>query len=204
MGCKGRMKTICRVKYVIIFCLVLLCIWWGRNAVLRYLSQPLSTDISFKYGEFEQGIQFPLITLCNWNIFRTDPIIKECHDGSWNFISTLISCMKRNKTSHMQNFHPEIGNIVEMVQFWTGSKYINVQHLDEKIWTRVFLDSFGPCYMFDLSKVEKLSNVSIEAGKKPGIEFVMAENNPWQRSELIVHSRFDLPFAWIFVFIILR
>ena len=126
MGFKGRMKKICRVKYVIIFCLILLFIWWGRNAVLRYWSQPLSTDISYKYGEFEQGIQFPLITLCNWNIIVNDPMIKECHDGSWNFISSLISCMKRNKTSHMQNFHPEIRNIVEMVHLWTGSESVSL------------------------------------------------------------------------------
>jgi hypothetical protein len=72
-----------------------------------------------------------------------------------------------------------------------------VQHLDEGIWTRVFLNSFGPCYTFDLSKVEKLNSISLEAGKKPGIEFVMAENNPWQRSEIIFHSRFDLPDAYL-------
>jgi hypothetical protein len=87
--------------------------------------------------------------------------------------------MKSNRTLKeadlMQNFHPEIEPLLEMIQFWTGSKYVNVQHLDEKIWTRVFLDSFGPCYMFDLSKVENLNNISIEAGERPGIEFVMAK-----------------------------
>ena len=111
-----------------------------------------------------------------------------------------ISFILMNKTlkesNLTQNFHPEIGNLVEMVRFWTGSKYVNVQHLDEKIWTRVFLDNFGPCYMFDLSKVDKLNHVSPEAGKRPGIEFVMTENNPWQRPELILHARFDLPDAW--------
>ena len=35
--------------------------------------------------------------------------------------------MKRNKSVEiMQNFHPEIGHIVEMVQFWTGSEYSEV------------------------------------------------------------------------------
>ena len=50
--------------------------------------------------------------------------------------------------------------------------------------------------MFDLSKVEKLNHISIEAGKRPGIEFVMAENNPWQSPQLILHAKFDLPDAF--------
>ena len=59
MRFKERIKKICRVKYVIVFCLILLCIWWGSDAMFRYWSQPLSTDISYKYGENEKGIQFP-------------------------------------------------------------------------------------------------------------------------------------------------
>ena len=177
MAFRERIKKICRIKYVLLFCLILLFLWWGSNAVFRYWSEPLSTDISYKYGETEQGIQFPLITLCNMNIFINHPMIKECHDGSWNFISTLLSCMKRNKTSYMQNFHPEIENIVEMVQFWTGLEYVNLDH--GTVWTKVFHQN-GPCYTFDLSKVDKFKYVSLKAGRRPGIEFVMAENNLWR------------------------
>jgi hypothetical protein len=129
MEFKEIMKKICRVKYVIIFCLILLFVWWGSNAVLRYWSQPLSTDISYKYGETEQGIQFPLISLCNLNSVVNDPMIKECSDGSWNLIRTIVSCMKINKTLKIaDHMHPEIRNIVDMVQLWTGSEYINLDH----------------------------------------------------------------------------
>ena len=195
MGFKGRMKKICRVKYVIIFCLILLFVWWGSNAVLRYWSQPLSTDISYKYGEFEQGIQFPLITLCNANIFVNNPMIKDCHNGSWNFITTLVTCMKRNETSHMQNFHPEIRNIVETVQLWTGSEYVNLHHFYGTVWTKVFHHK-GPCYTFDISKVDKFKYVLLKSGQRPVIEFTMAENNPWKDVGLMLHTRFDLPDAY--------
>ena len=194
MEFRGRIKKICRVKYVILFCLILLFLWWGSNAVFRYWSQPLSTDISYKYGETDQGIQFPLITLCNWNIFVNDPMIKECHDGSWNFISTLISCMKRNKTSHMQNFHPEIGNIVKMVRIWTGTEYTNLDH--GAVWTKVFHQK-GPCFTFDISKVAKFKYVSIKPGERPGIEFIIAEDNPWKDVGLMLHTRFDLPDGFV-------
>ena len=171
MEFKEKLKKACQVKNLIVFGLILLFLWWGSHAVVRYWSQPLSTDITYVYGENKPGDQFPLVTLCNYKEFFQNSIFKECGDESWNFISTVVSCMKSNKSFEeadlIRNLHPEIGNLVEMVRFWTGSKYINMQHLDEKIWTRVFLDVFGPCYTFDLSKVEKINNISLEAGEKP-------------------------------------
>ena len=149
MEFRERLNKICQVKHVIIFCLGLLFLWWGCNAVLRYWSQPMSTDVSFKYGETKQGIQFPLITLCSAQIFIDDPMIEECYDGSRisDFISTLISCIKRNKTSHVQIFHPELRDIVEMVKFYTGSEYVNLHH--GTVWTKVFHHK-GPCYTLDI------------------------------------------------------
>ena len=77
MGFKERIKKLCQVKYAILFCLNLLFVWWGSNAVFRYWSQPLSTDISYKYGETKQGIQFPLITLCNLDRFDNKMLKKS-------------------------------------------------------------------------------------------------------------------------------
>ena len=190
MEFKEKIKRLCKVKYAILFCLILLFFWWGSTAVFRFWSQPLSTDISYKYGETDQGIQFPLITLCNWKIFINDPVIQECHDGSWNFISTLISCMKRNKSSHMQNFHPEIRNIVEKVRIWTGSKYTNLDH--GTISTKVFHQK-GPCFTFDISNDDRFKYVSLKPGERPGIEFFMGKSNPWKDAGLMLHTKFDLP-----------
>ena len=206
MEFKERMKKACRVKNVILFCLVLLFLWWGSNAVVRYWSQHLTTDISYRSihslvhkGDTNPGVQFPLITVCHSNRFHKDPIIKECDDGSWDFVNIVISCMKRTKTAKvanlMLNLHSEIGNIVEKVRFWTGSTYVNLQHFDKKVWTRVFLPAFGPCYTFDLSKVETLKHISFETGKRFGIEFVMAEKHLGQTTELILHTSVDLPDA---------
>ena len=196
MEFKEIMKKICRVKYVIIFCLILLFVWWGSNAVLRYWSQPLSTDISYKYGETKQGIQFPLISLCNLNSVVNDPMIKECDDGSWNLIRTLVSCMKINKTLKIaDHMHPEIRNIVDMVRLWTGSEYINLHHFYGTVWTKGFHQK-GPCYTFDISKVFKFKYISLKPGQRPAIEFIMAENNLWKDAGVILHTRIDLPDAY--------
>ena len=98
MEFKERMKKACRVKNVILFCLVLLFLWWGSSAVVRYWSQHLTTDISYEYGETNLGIQFPLITLCQTNIYIENPAINECNDGSWDYESIFVSCIKENQT----------------------------------------------------------------------------------------------------------
>ena len=203
MEFKEKTKKVCRVKNVIIFCLILLFLWCVFNAVRKYWLQPLSTEISYKYGEAKLGVRFPQITLCQPNIFLKNPIFKECHDGTWDFIGAVTSCMKSNNTLKvtdlMQNLHPAIGNIVEMVRFWTGSKYISLWPLHEKVWTRVFLEELGPCYIFDLSKVDKIKYFPLytkDTFGRPGIEFVMAEKNLWQTAKLLLHTKFDLPDAY--------
>ena len=40
MEFKERITRLCKVKYAILFCLILLFFWWGTNAVLRFWSQP--------------------------------------------------------------------------------------------------------------------------------------------------------------------
>ena len=198
MKLKEKVKKTCRVRNLIRFCLISLFLWWGINAVVKYWRQPLSTDVRYRQEEAKPGNQFPLITLCNSRDFFGNPIIKDCVDGlSWDFIGTVVCCMKHNNTSKeanfIQNLPLEKGDIVEMVRFWTGSKYL--QQLDGKAWTTVFLEKSGPCYTFDLSKVDKLKHISLENGKRPAIEFVMAEN--LQRAVLMLHTRFDLPDAFL-------
>ena len=104
--------------------------------------------------------------------------------------------MKNNiSVDLIQNLHTDIENIVEMVRFWTGSEYVIVWPLYGNVWTRVVLIESGPCYMLDLSKVDKFKYVSVETVGRPGIEFVMAENNQWQMVNLMLNTRYDLPDA---------
>ena len=95
----------------------------------------------------------------------------------------------------MESLHPKRGSIFEMTRLWTGSTYINFQEFEDQIWSRVFHSSFGPCYTFDLSKVEELEFVSYQGATRPGIEFVLAENHPFESANIILHSKNDLPDA---------
>ena len=85
---------------------------------------------------------------------------------------------------------------MEIVRIWTGSDYINLDNLDDQVWSRVFHYSFGLCHTFDLSKTDKFKYVSYQQSMRPGIEFVLAENNIWQKFIVMLHTKYDFPDAF--------
>ena len=95
----------------------------------------------------------------------------------------------------MESFHPERRNIFEIARIWTGTGYIHFQEFEDQLWSRVFHFSYGPCYTFDLSKVAELEFVSYQGNTRPGIEFVLADSNPFDSAWLILHSKNNLPDA---------
>ena len=198
---KQMLKKIVRIKNFIIFCLILLIIWWGGTAILKYWSQPLTTDTINIFGDNEKGIQFPLITMCDPNICTENPLMKDCCTGEWDFIGSFVSCMKQNKSfraeSFMDSLQLDIRKIVASVQVWTGSEYISLQNLEGQAWSRIFHYALGFCHTFDLSKISKFEYVSYQERMRPGLEFVMVENSPWQSPLIMVHTKHDLPDALI-------
>ena len=174
--------------------------WWGSNAVVRFWCQPLTTDISHSFGDNTIGIQFPLITICdNTNFYQKNTTLEACGDGSWNYISEFQSCMKNDKnfniSSFMKSLQNDIKNIVEVTYFWTGEEYLNLNYLDDKVWFEVFTDLDGPCYTFDLSRIDQFKYVPYSERSRPGIEFVMAKKNTWKMATMYLHTRNDMPDA---------
>ena len=78
------MKLLERLKLRHLMSLILLSffIWWCSRAIIRFWSQPLSTDISFSFGDNKTGIQFPLVTLCQYHFtgdfFRVTYLLQCC------------------------------------------------------------------------------------------------------------------------------
>ena len=95
----------------------------------------------------------------------------------------------------MESLHPERRSIFEIARIWTGTGYIHFEEFEDQLWSRVFHFSYGPCYTFDLSKVAELEFVSYQGNTRPGIEFVLADSNPFDSAYLMLHSKNDLPDA---------
>ena len=196
---KWNLKKIIRLKNLIIFLLTLLLIWWGGSAILKYWSQPLTTDTSFVFGDNEKGIQFPVITICESDFYSNNPLMKDCHTGNWDFIGSFVSCIKKDKSfligPFMDSLQLDLRKIVAMVRLWTGSEYISLQDLDGNAWSRIFNYGWGFCHSFDLSKITQFKYVSYQEIWRPGIVIEMVENNPWERVSMMLHTKNDLPDA---------
>ena len=197
-----KSKRLPRIRHLIILCLVLLFIWWGSGAILKYWSQPLTTETSYIFGDNENGIQFPLITICSQDFSGQNQLMKDCKSGKHDFIGSFISCMKANSNYQINSFldglRLDIRKLVAMVVIWTGSEHIYLRDgLDDQVWSMTFHYALGLCYTFDLSKIEKFKYISYQERMRPALAIEMAENNPWQSSAIMLHTKYDLPDALI-------
>ena len=114
-----------RIRYIILVSLFSLFTWWGTQAFMRYLSQPLTTDISYSLGDNENGIQFPHITFCPDSIVKVNPILNHCYNGtSYNFITALFDCLKNNKDFNVDPFFSQLKvkreTLLANALLWTG------------------------------------------------------------------------------------
>ena len=126
--------------------------------------------------------------------------MKDCRSGNHDFIGSFVSCMKANSNYQINSFldglRLDIRKLVAMVRIWTGSEHIDLlDGMDDQAWSRTFHYGLGLCYTFDLSKIEKFKHISYKERMRPGLAFVMAENNQWQEVYLMVHTRNDFPDA---------
>ena len=196
-----KFKRIVRIRNLIVFCLILLLIWWGGSAILKYWNQPLTTDTRYVFGDNESGIQFPVITICDYDLYIKNPLLKDCKIGPRDLIGSFLSCMKKDKNFTMESFtnslQLDVRKIVSVVRVWTGSEMIILQDLDSQAWSKIFNYFWGFCHTFDLSKIEKFEYVSYKEIGRPILQFVMAENSPWKKQILMLHTKNDLPDAWL-------
>ena len=174
--------------------------WWGSKSVIRFWNQSLTTNIVCSFGDNEHGIQFPLITFCNYHFGSMNIILRECMtEYYWqDFIVVLALCLKKNKTFKMSNFMKSIqGNIrdvIKIARLWNGYEYS--EHFDHESWSTVFHPFYGLCYTFDLSHFEKFEYITYPKFGIPGLEFVLKENFPWKRFRIIFHTKYDFPDAY--------
>ena len=97
----------------------------------------------------------------------------------------------------MDNLQLDIRKIVAMVVLWTGRENIILEDLDGQAWSKTFHYAFGLSHTFDLSKIDKFQYVSYQEIMRPGLSLIMAENNPWQRISIMLHTKNDLPDAFV-------
>ena len=114
----------------------------------------MTTDTSYIFGDNENGIQFPLITICSQDFSEQNQLMKDCKSGSHDFIGSFIFCMKANSNYQINSFldglRLDIRKLVAKVVIWTGSEHIYLlDGLYDQAWSMIFHYALGLCYTFD-------------------------------------------------------
>ena len=113
----------------------------------------------------------------------------------------MAHCLENDKNFTLDTFLPKIlhdrEKVFDRTQLWDGSEYTNLQHLDDQLWSRVFHNLYGPCYTFHLSKTKEYEYVPYRRKGNPGIAFSLADDNPWTKLIILLHSKDDLPDAHV-------
>ena len=190
-----------KIKILVWIALLSLFSWWGIKSVIRYWNQPLTTNIVYRFGDNENGIQFPLITFCEADFIRKNKILQDCTEkDSLYFIELLTDCLKNNKTFKMSSFMKSLKNerrdIIKVTEFWDGYKITELDHLSHQIWSKVFNPGNGLCFMFDVSSIDKLKYIPYNGLGTPDFGFLFADNVPWKKIRIYLHTKYDLPDAY--------
>ena len=111
-----------RIRYLIYFILLLPLIWLGFQAVQEYWSQPLTTEIIHENLVNDYKVTFPLITFC---------------PPSWNFFQSLTADLNKEHNLKLDYFKDDLDTerkrVIDSAHFYTGSKYIDLEHLDSQL-----------------------------------------------------------------------
>ena len=69
------------------------------------------------------------------------------------------------------------------------------ENLDDQLWSKVFHPQYGPCSMFDISNINKYKYIPYHRFIRPGIDFILSENFPFQKLRISLHTKYDFPDA---------
>ena len=177
---------------------------WGIQAVQRYLSEPMATDITTLIGDDGTYIEFPQFTFCNEGFLKENSYLKDCFDEKLelSYISTLAKCMRFKEDFKIQNFvsslelnQPDIITKISLrYQSDKSRKGRSLEKYLNQIWSPIFHDKFGLCFILNLSGADELKKIPVEG--KPFLNLHFSDNVPWEWMAIIINSKHDLPDAY--------
>ena len=96
-----------KIRVLVWICLLSIFIWWGSESIIRYWNQPLTTNIVYTFDE--RGVQFPLLTFCDWDFTSENKILQACKDecDSPFFIEAVTDCLNKSKNFKFSTFNCE-------------------------------------------------------------------------------------------------
>jgi hypothetical protein len=72
-------------------------VYWSSTAIIKYASEPLSTQTQYLFGDDNLGnISLPLVTLCPKGVFEKAKNHSICGAGKSTFHDVLTECLEQD------------------------------------------------------------------------------------------------------------
>ena len=199
MESKGTFSRIFKgISAVALLCLFM---YWGYVAICKYIEQPISTQISYRFGDEDDGlIEFPAVTFCplkHMSLANKLNCPMDSNDymgtGRYGFSDLLFICYMVKKDFHFTDIYQHMNikredyvRLYPMKSFLLDTENLNVS----LGWKTVFSMYFGTCFIFDPKQVPgyEKQNVSHIAGN-PKMQFELLNKNV--NYKVILHSGYD-------------
>ena len=146
--------------------LMLVFLYWSGIAILKFQSQPLSTDIYQTIGDQDRKITFPTITICDFT-YSKNHLFKNCSTTSYHYLSAMLSCLSKgvelNFSEVTEKLHLKRQDFFSdaVVKYWgDDAPFMNISQ--EKIWNLVVDARHGPCFSLDLSNDDGTKFLAID------------------------------------------
>lgn len=125
------------------------------QAVVKYLDEPVSSQLFTTVGDDDEVITYPKLAFCQEVPNMT--LLDHCRNGKIEVAHALIECMKANNFSlddYIRASKIEPKNIIKKVVIGSSKSQSPPRKLEvESMWTQVEDWIKGPCLQFDLHKV---------------------------------------------------
>ena len=195
MECKGLFSRI--FKGFSAFALLCLFLYWSYYAIDKFLDEPISTQISYRFGDDDKGlIEFPAVSICPLRAKVLAEKFLNCPQDSFDsFDDMLFRCFAKNSDFTIDEMvkHLDIQreDYVDMQPFKTYADKLNGNAIDTSLgWRTVYSVHFGTCFIFDSKQVPgyEKQNISNIQGN-PKMKFKLLDKN--YNYKIILNSGYD-------------
>ena len=181
-------------RFLLAFSLLILFLYWSHKAIRKYMDEPISTQISYRFGDEDDGlIEFPAVSICP---LRHKSLAEKFNCSMINeddFSELWFYCFASKNDFQLEDLWNHLDNIKreDYVEMYPMEKF--GMNLDVNVtlgWKTVFSLYFGTCFIFDPKQVPGYEKLNIShIGGNPKMQFELLNKN--YTYKVILHSGYD-------------
>ena len=167
------------------------------NALIKYLDEPVSSQLYETLGDEKGQISFPYITICNENLANDSEILSACGNGTVAYANAIANCLKKGESLNFTEIVEK--STLKWVDYFQDFKLVSPKEPEINFKTEDIIEeiidwNFGVCLRIDSEKIGKGPVPTF--GPIPRLSFIIKDSIPWKKIKIVLHDRQDFPDAF--------